>query len=74
MMKFIASGVLGAVTMAGTGYTYLSTQNAKLEAAQRTALDAKADADAARTTLANENAAIDHIMGELRDLRGVNAK
>jgi len=38
MMKFIGSGILGAVTVAGAGYNYVHDQNA-LIASQKTHIE-----------------------------------
>lgn len=74
MWKIIGPAVAGTVAIAGGTYNHINTLNATIESQQREVIEANANADAAKATLAHENAAIDHIMGELRDLQGVNAK
>jgi hypothetical protein len=74
MWKFIAPAVAATTAIGGGVYGHITTLNATIESQQRAVAEVQAQADAAKTQLNKENQAIDHIMGELRDLQGVNAK
>ena len=74
MWKIIAPAVAATTAIGGGIYGHINTLNATIESQQRALTEAQAQADAAKTQLAKENAAIDHIMGELRDLQGVNSR
>jgi hypothetical protein len=72
MIKFIGSGLIGAVTMAGAGYNYINHQNATIESQQRAITEAEQQRDVATDNLKIKNALIDHVIQELRDSRGTS--
>jgi hypothetical protein len=72
MIKLIGSGILGAVTVAGAGYNYVTTQNATIESQRRAISETQQKFENADASDKRKGVLIDHVIQELRQSRGDN--